>query len=388
MSESKIFKDRSKLSPRYIPTELPHREREINRIRDVFKESYTNPEKFPLSIIQLIGPAGLGKTSSVLKASKTIAEEFANHGHSLNVAYVNLKLQGGNKYGIYRFLLEKFAPDLPSQGLSAEEMLRYLLHHLHLKRKYGLIVLDEIDYLIKTTKDTGIIYDLTRLNEFEPDSSCDVKGVIFIARSKEFHGKLDQAEISTLGRFPMEFFPYTLEQVTDILVKRCSEAFNDTAIGSDMIDEIAKMTIMPHNNSDIRFALDLLLYSGNLAEARAMDRITLDQIREVYGRIRPSMTPDDFNDLSMNQTYTLLALVRTLRMKKRQYAELKEIRLSSMELMQEYKLKKLDIEDHLHDLHTRKIIEVNSLRDIGIPSQSLEELESMIQKKVKITRRH
>ena len=134
MSESKIFKDRSKLSPRYIPTELPHREREINGIRDVFKESYTNPEKFPLSIIQLIGPAGLGKTSSVLKASKIIAEEFANHGHSLNVAYVNLKLQGGNKYGIYRFLLEKFAPDLPSQGLSAEEMLRYLLHHLHLKK--------------------------------------------------------------------------------------------------------------------------------------------------------------------------------------------------------------------------------------------------------------
>ncbi|MGA7369670.1 MAG: hypothetical protein WBX01_11120 [Nitrososphaeraceae archaeon] len=57
-----------KLSPRYIPIELPHREREINRIRDLFKESYTNPEKFPLSIIQLVGPAGLGKTSSVLKA--------------------------------------------------------------------------------------------------------------------------------------------------------------------------------------------------------------------------------------------------------------------------------------------------------------------------------
>lgn len=57
-----------KPSPRYIPIEFPHRERDINRIRDVFKKSYTNPEKFPLSIIQLIGPAGLGKTSSVLKA--------------------------------------------------------------------------------------------------------------------------------------------------------------------------------------------------------------------------------------------------------------------------------------------------------------------------------
>lgn len=388
MLESVIFKDRTKLSPRYIPTELPHREGEINKIVGIFKESYIDPENFPLSIIQLIGPAGLGKTSSVLKASKLIAEEFSKHGHSLSVAYVNLKLQGGNKYGIYRFLLEKFAPDLPSQGLSAEEMLRYLLHHLHQKKTYGLIILDEIDYLIKTTKDTGIIYDLTRLNEFEPDAKCNVKGVVFIARSEEFHGKLDQAEISTLGKFPMEFFPYTLRQVTDILVTRCSEAFNGMVIGSDLIDEIAKMTIMPHNNSDIRFALDLLLYSGNLAEAQGTNRITLDQIQEVYGKIRPSITSEDFNDLSMNQTYTLLALVRTLRMKKRPYAELKEIRLSSLELMQEYKLKKLDIEDHLHDLHTRKIIEVKSLRDIGIPTQSLEELESMIQRKVKASRQH
>jgi archaeal cell division control protein 6 len=88
----------------------------------------------------------------------------------------------------------------------------------------------------------------------------------------------------------------------------------------------------------------------------------------------------------MNQIYTLLALVRTLRMKKKPYAELKEIRLSSFELMQEYKLKKLEVEDHLHDLHTRNIIEVKSLRDIGILAQSLEELESMIQKKVKSAR--
>jgi archaeal cell division control protein 6 len=386
MLESVIFKDRSKLSPRYIPTELPHREGEINKIRDIFKESHIDPEGFPLSIVQLIGPAGLGKTSSVLKASKLITKDFSNHGHSLNVAYVNLKLQGGNKYGIYRFLLEKFAPDLPSQGLSAEEMLRHLLHHLHQEKRYGLIILDEIDYLIKTTRDTGIIYDLTRLNEFEPDIACDVKGVIFIARSTEFHTKLDQAELSTLGRFPLEFHPYTLKQVTDILVKRSSEAFNGMVVGSDMIDEIAKMTIMPYNNSDIRFALDLLLYAGNLAEAQGTNRITLNQIREVYGKIRPSITNGDFDDLSMNQIYTLLALVRTLRMKKRPYAELKEIRLSSLELMQEYKLKKLEVEDHLHDLHTKNIIEVKSLRDIGIMTQSLEELESMIQKKVKSAR--
>jgi Cdc6-like AAA superfamily ATPase len=110
----------------------------------------------------------------------------------LKTAYINLKLQGGNKFAIYRFLLERIAPELPAQGLSAEEMLRYLLRYLRENKQYALIIMDEIDYLIKTSKDTGIIYDLTRLNEFEPDKPCNVKGVVFIARSTEFYNKLDR----------------------------------------------------------------------------------------------------------------------------------------------------------------------------------------------------
>jgi cell division control protein 6 len=383
MSESEIFRDRSKLSPRYIPTDLPHREKQIEQIQQVFKGSYSNPDKFPLVVLQIIGPAGIGKTSTVLKFSKLLGEDFAKNRLKIKTAYVNLKLQGGNKYAIYKFLLERIAPELPAQGLSAEEMLRYLLRYLRENKVYALIILDEIDYLIKVTKDSGIIYDLTRLNEFDPEIPGNVMGVIFIARSTEFYSKLDQAELSTLGRVPMEFPIYSIKQISDILISRCSEAFNVKAIGSDVIDEVSKITTSPTVNGDIRYALDLLLYAGNLAESQGTGRVYLDQIRKVNGQIHPSITTEEMEELSKNQIFTLIALVRALRVKKKQYVELKEIRSYALELIEEFKLKKLDIEDHLHDLQVRKIIEIRSLKEIGIQGASLQELEPILHKQIK-----
>jgi len=383
MSESPIFRDRSKLSPRYIPANLPHRERQMEQIHYVFRDSYLAPDRFPLAVMQIIGPAGIGKTSTVLKFSKLLEQDFVRNRLAIKIAYVNLKLQGGNKYAIYRLLLERIAPELPAQGLSAEEMLRYLLRYLYENRIHSLIILDEIDYLIKSTKDSSIIYDLTRLNEFDPDKPCNVKGVIFIARSTEFYTRLDQAELSTLGRVPIEFPMYSIKQISDILASRSAEAFNPKAIGSDIIDETSKITISPDVNGDVRYALDLLLYAGNLAESQGTGRINLDQIRKVHGQINPSITTEEVEGLSKSQIFTLMALVRALRIKKKQYVELKEIRLRMSELSEEFKLKKLDIEDSLHDLQLRKMIEIRSLKEIGIHGASLQELEPILQKQIK-----
>jgi hypothetical protein len=88
-------------------------------------------------------------------------------------------------------------------------------------------------------------------------------------------------------------------------------------------------------------------------------------------------------ELSKNQIFTLIALVRALRVKKKQYVELKEIRSYALELIEEFKLKKLDIEDHLHDLQVRKIIEIRSLKEIGIQGASLQELEPILHKQIK-----
>jgi len=382
LSESKIFLDRSKLSARYIPDELHHREREMSLLLTMFKESYIKPEQFLFSTPQIVGRSGIGKTSTIIKFSNILEDEFTKAGLTLKVAYINLKLQGGNKYAVYRFLLEKIAPELPSQGLSAEEMLRYLLSYLSENKIYTLIILDEIEFLLRSNKDSGIIYDFTRLNEFDLSKHCNVIGVIFIARSTDFHDKIDSSELSTLGRIPIEFLPYSEEQISDILVTRSSESFNPKVVGTDIIDEVSLITTSSQVGGDVRYALDLLLYAGNLAEANGSDRITLEQIRKVHGHSRPSITMEDLKELPKSYLLTLMAILKVQSKRKKQYVELKEIRNYALELAEEQKIKKFEFEDCMNDLLDRKIIEMKSLKEIGMNITSLIELEPLLEQQI------
>jgi archaeal cell division control protein 6 len=61
----------------------------------------------------------------------------------------------GNKYTIYRLLLERVAPELSAIGMSAVVLLWFLLRHLRVKKFYVIIILDVIYYLIKISKDSG-----------------------------------------------------------------------------------------------------------------------------------------------------------------------------------------------------------------------------------------
>lgn len=385
MYESIIFKDRKKLSPRYLPKEISHREKQIDLLVRTFLDIKDDPDKFPLTVIQIIGPAGIGKTSTVIKFSDILDNELRKSKINIKIVYINLKLQGGNKYAIYKYLLSCIAPELPAQGLSAEEMLRQMLDYLILNNVYSIIILDEIDYLIKISKEIGIIYDLTRLNEFDPSKKCNVKGVIFIARSTEFYEKLDEAELSSMGRAYIEFPNYTIDQVSDILIRRSKDAFQDNVIGTDIIDWIAKIVVSPIVNGDIRYALDLLSYAGNLAESEGTEKVLLDHVKKINKQIYNGITDDDIKELSKLQIIILLGIIKGLKIKNRDYIDLKEVRMQSLEIAEKYKLRKLDVEDILDDLATRKIIKIISLKKISLISSSIENLEKSLMSKIDST---
>lgn len=382
MYESIIFKDRKKLSPRYLPKDISHRDKQIDLLVRTFLDIKNDPDKFPLTVLQIIGPAGIGKTSTVIKFSDILENELRKNKINIRIVYINLKLQGGNKYAIYKYLLSCIAPELPAQGLSAEEMLRQMLDYLIINNVYSIVILDEIDYLIKISKEIGIIYDLTRLNEFDPSKKCNVKGVIFIARSTEFYEKLDEAELSSMGRAYIEFPNYTIDQVSDILIRRSKEAFQENVIGTNILDWIAKIVVSPIVNGDIRYALDLLSYAGNLAESEGTERVLLDHVKKINKQIYNGITDEDIKELSKLQIIILLAIIKGLKVKNRDYVELKEIRMQSLEISEKYKLRKLDVEDILDDLATRKIIKIISLKKISLISSSIENLEKTLLSKL------
>jgi archaeal cell division control protein 6 len=383
-----IFKDREKLSPRYVPPNLLHRDGQIEELITFFKDSALDPARSFLKPVQIVGPAGTGKTSTVLRFGERFVSEARRNGVSAQHVYVNLKLQGGSRVILYRHLLEKATPEVYSSSLSGEEMLRAMLKRLRETNRYLLLSLDEVDYFIKSTKETRIIYDLTRLNEVDPESGCNVVGVIFVSRNKDFHEKLDRAELSALGRITIEFHPYRRDEMVDILAQRASYAFQPGAVSEDVLRYVADLTASPPIGGDVRYALDTLLYAGTLAENQNSDRILVDHVRTIYAEVHPSITDEDIMDLPKKEhLITLLAIAKSLTAGDAPYVALKDIRLNAKIVCEEMGLKPIeDIDEYVQDVSDRGLVEIRSLKEIGIigvPGENLARYLDRLLKRIR-----
>ncbi|MCJ7771059.1 hypothetical protein MUP37_05735, partial [Candidatus Bathyarchaeota archaeon] len=70
-----IFTDRNKLSPRYLPPLLPHRDGQIRSLESMFDDSLDRIAETYLRTVQIIGGVGVGKTSTVLRFASVFKEK-------------------------------------------------------------------------------------------------------------------------------------------------------------------------------------------------------------------------------------------------------------------------------------------------------------------------
>ncbi len=211
-----------------------------------------------------------------------------------------------------------------------------------------------------------VIYDFTRLNEVLPFKQVSIN-VVFIARDKQFHRYLDPAELSTLGRNYINFPNYRINEIVDILNYRVSEAFRQGAVSDEIIEYVANITSKPPVNGDIRYALDLLLFSGVLAEREGFERILPEHVRKVYGETHWSISTEELMNLPKNEKVVLLSIARALKNRRTAYVPLSKIREAYNIVCEEYHLKrKREIEEEVQDLCDRGIIDIKSLRKIGV----------------------
>ena len=352
-----IFKDINKLSPRYIPERLPHREKDIEELLMFF-----HPQLNTILPVQVIGPVGCGKTSVSISTGRKLVKR------SFKPLYINLKI-ANNKFFIYNSLLEQLSKGYSSRNLGPEEILAKLINIIRKRKIKAYIILDEIGYYVKSTRDSSIIYDLTRVNEISPQARGIVLGIVFIARDLGWYKVLDASERSSLGNIILNLEPYTKDQLIDILEYRVSEAFNPGSIDFDVIDYIADITVK-EASSDVRYALDLLQYAGILAERRGDIRVTLDHVRHVLSRLNPYITSEDLYTLSEAERLALLALAYILRRKSVAYASFTEI-FDEFKLVQEEYLGKTKyrikaFENAIQTMQDKGIIVFMGVKRLGI----------------------
>jgi cell division control protein 6 len=379
-----VFTNRESLSPNY-PIEkywdnIPHRNEQVRTLWDFYGDVLDKRGDSFLRRLQIIGPAGSGKTCTLKFFGGKFEEEAHKRGINLDHVYVNLKFEGGRRIVFYRNLLSKIEAGLFSMNLSVEEMLRNLFDYLKERKRSLLLTIDEIDYYVRHFKDEGVVYDLTRLNEFIPDRPCGVVGVTFLAREKDFHSLLNSAELSSLGRLYVEFKPYEFSQIEDILALRAEEALRPGTYSDEVVEFIADITSQLPINGDLRYALDLLLYSGNLADNQGSEQILPEHVRRVHGVIYPEITTEEILSLPDEEKIVLLGVVRALQFKRRAYAPLKDIKLGVGIVNEEVGIRRLkgDVDEYIQDLCDRGIIDIKSLLEIGISGVALENLNRLL----------
>ncbi len=293
--ESKIFRDRDKLLPDYVPNELPHRTQQIMQLAKILAPALGG---YKPSNVFIYGLTGTGKTAVAKYVLRKLQEKAQDR---VLFSYVNCR-QNSTSYRVVAELARSLGTRIPFTGLSTSEVYRRFVSSLDRRGRIMVVVLDEIDHLVKKSGD-DVLYFLTRVNEQLSSSKLSLIGITNDLKFTEF---LDARVKSSLGEEELVFPPYTARELEDILRQRAAEAFNDGVLEPDVIPLCA--AIAAKQNGDARLALDLLLKAADIAEREGASKVTADHVRQAQKEIEKNVTVDVIRTMPLHHKLVLLAV--------------------------------------------------------------------------------
>jgi cell division control protein 6 len=170
-------------------------------------------------------------------------------------------------------------PNIPFTGWPTDQVYSELKNQLDTIGGVIVIVLDEIDKLVKKSGDETL-YNLTRINS---DLRSAKVAIIGISNDLRFTDFLDPRVLSSLSEEEIVFPPYNAHQLADILTQRAQAAFNEGVLEPNVIPVCAALAATEHG--DARRALDLLRVSGELAERENTERVSEKHVRQAQEKI-------------------------------------------------------------------------------------------------------
>jgi len=304
LKKSVIFRKREILLPDYVPEELPHRETQIKRLVEILSPIMRGEK--PNNIF-IYGLTGTGKTAVTKFVLKNLEERLS----SLFIyVYINTR-QVDTPYRILADILESLGSRVPFTGISTAELYRRFLKKVSEIKPIVIVVLDEIDALVKKHGD-DILYRLTRANYELNKSKISLIGITNDVKFVEF---LDPRVKSSLSEEEIVFPPYNADELEDILRKRATEAFYDSVVSDDVIKLCAALAARDHG--DARRALDLLRVAGEIAEREGSPKVSVDHVNKARVEIERDRVYEVVSTLPFHSKLVLLAIVMGLKDKNR-----------------------------------------------------------------------
>lgn len=298
VKSAKLFKDREVLRHDYLPDKLPHRESQIRLLGGAVAPVLKNAR---CSNIFIYGKTGTGKTAVTKYVLNHLEIKAKEYGASVRFCYVNCRMTG-TEYRVFANLSQSLGLIVPFTGLSVGEVFDRFRTGLDSSRTLFIVVLDEVDTLIKNRGD-GLLYELTRINETLHNSRVSIIGILNDLRLKEF---LDPRVFSSLSEEEIVFRPYDASELRNILLERSKLCFNEGSLSETALNVCSALAAAEHG--DARRALDLLRVAGEVAERQGAKKVTEDHVKEAERSIEHNRVVEALKNLTLHSKLVLLSV--------------------------------------------------------------------------------
>lgn len=302
LEKQTMFNNKQVLSSSFTPDRIVHRENEINQISYILAPVLRG---FRPNNVFIYGTCGTGKTI----CTKFILNELSNASKQskgrINTIFVNCKMKkvADTEYRLFTQFLRELGDTVPDTGLPTDVIIRRFFEKIDSKPQNIIIVLDEIDALIKKVGDE-FLYNLTRASTELKNSSISIIG---ITNDLSFRDNLDLRIKSSLSEEEILFKPYDAMQLKDILSERITDGFRKGVIDDYILNKCAAIAAQEHG--DARRALDLLRVAGELAERMGEEKIEEKHIDKAQEKLDQDRVVETIKTQPMQSQAVLYAII-------------------------------------------------------------------------------
>ena len=301
---SAIFKDETKLDMSYIPTDLPNREKQLQKLRNHFSGTLNSGMS---RNVLIFGDVGTGKTVTAKLFCQISSKEARKLGKNVEWARVNC-MDHLSPNTILSAVFGELNVRIPERGFSDEEMLESLRRYLKSRSAHLILILDDVDAHFKKYG-YKLIYSLTRLDESFKLKGYEGLSLILISHQNLLE-RFNPATISSFGHTKIEFNKYSWRELTEIIKQRVGLAFYSGRVDDESISLIADIASVW---GDARFAIELLWKAGKAAEAQGENVVTPEHVRAAKAETYSILTESKLKYLKKQEKILLLAIARGLR---------------------------------------------------------------------------
>jgi archaeal cell division control protein 6 len=385
-----VFKDESKLDINYIPSRLPHREKEHRLLLEFFNFLLRIPDKMAQRVI-ITGEIGTGKTALCRRFGEDITVEA--HKRKINLCYVHINCREyrGKLFLVLQHALTVLKPAFPQRGYGTEEVLKALLQNLDEEKASMILVLDEFDSLVEA-EGSDAVYSLTRLQEIRQNKPQRIS-LICVMRNLESIKRLDDSSRSTLQRNIIHLERYGKDELVDILNERVAMAFEPSVVAEDVLSLTSELARNESGNA--RFAIELLWRAGKYADAQDSEVVTPECVRQAISSIIPTLQKSELSSLGLHEKLFLLAAAEVFKESREAYAEFSDIEKAYGIACEDYGEVSVSHTQLWKYLQTMSALGILKLKVLGegsrgrstmvyLPSVSAEELVKQLRSLIKI----